>query len=103
MSWCFADARDDPEIGVIILTGDSRVADAMGVKCRLRISQTFEEHTGRVLQCVWQHLTTAYKLFAQSRRLQQFAGVDLKAPRTPIQCTIVAFDTRTTGSVVQKV
>lgn len=102
MSWCFADARDDPEIGVIILTGDSRVADAMGVKWRLRISQTFKEHTGRVLQCVWQHLTTAYKLVAQSRRLQQFADV-LKAPRTPIQCTIVAFDTRTIGSVVQKV
>lgn len=55
MSWCFADARDDPEIGVIILTGDGSVADAMGVKRRLRILKTFKEHAGRVLQCAWQN------------------------------------------------
>jgi 1,4-dihydroxy-2-naphthoyl-CoA synthase len=25
MSWCFTDARDDPRIGVIILTGKARL------------------------------------------------------------------------------
>lgn len=30
MSWCFADARDDPQVGVVILTGEGSEAFCSG-------------------------------------------------------------------------
>lgn len=30
MSWCFSDARDDPVVGVIILTGEFKVTSYRG-------------------------------------------------------------------------